>query len=172
MSDLVAIALIVRPHGVRGALVARPASDGSDVLLALRQLDLRRPGATTRHRVRRAGWLGRQVLLEVDGIVDRNAAESLVGAEVVVPKSALPPPAAGEFYVDQLVGLAVEDGEGRTVGAVRGVESAVVQTWLVVDVEGREVLVPFTEGLVTVDLPGRTVRVAAPEGLFDAPDAA
>ncbi|MFM2153598.1 MAG: hypothetical protein RL199_2033, partial [Pseudomonadota bacterium] len=38
MPDLVSIARIVRAHGIRGGVVAKPASDGSDVLLDLEQL--------------------------------------------------------------------------------------------------------------------------------------
>jgi 16S rRNA processing protein RimM len=171
VSDLVSIARIVRAHGIRGGVVARPASDGSDVLLHLEQVDLRRPGGTTTHRVRRSGWLGRQILLELDGIPDRNAAEAMVGAEAVVPKAALPPAGEDEFYVDQLVGLEVRDGSGKTVGRVAGIEAASLQTWLVVDIAGASRLVPFTEGLVSVDLVSRVVRVDAPEGLFDDPAA-
>ena len=171
MSDLVSIARIVRAHGIRGGLVARPASDGSDLLLNVEQLVLRGPGGSSIHRVRRAGWLGRQILLELEGVVDRNAAEAIIGAEVVVPQEALPPPGEDEFYVDQLVGLEVRDSAGKVVGRVTGIEAAPLQTWLVVDVAGAARLVPFTDGLVTVDLEARFVRVDAPEGLFEDPAA-
>jgi len=169
--DLVSIARIVRAHGIRGGVVARPASDGSDVLLDLEQVTLSRPPGATTHRVRRAGWLGRQILLELDGVPDRNAAEALVGSEVVVPKEALPPAGEGEFYVDQLVGLEVRGGDGKTVGHVTAIESASLQTWLVVDVGGEARLVPFTDGLVAVDMGAGVVRVDAPDGLFDDPAA-
>jgi 16S rRNA processing protein RimM len=90
---------------------------------------------------------------------------------VVVPKEALPPAGEDEFYADQLVGLEVRDQTGRAVGRVAGIESASNQTWLVVEVAGADRLVPFTDGLVTVDLDARLVHVDAPDGLFEDPAA-
>jgi 16S rRNA processing protein RimM len=38
-----------------------------------------------------------------------------------LPRTTLPPPAAGEFYVDDLLGCRVEDSEGRVLGVVRSI---------------------------------------------------
>jgi len=54
---------------------------------------------------------------------------------------------------------------------VTAIESASLQTWLVVDVGGEARLVPFTDGLVAVDMGAGVVRVDAPDGLFEDPAA-
>ncbi len=165
MGDLVSIGRIVKAHGIRGGLIARPASDGSDVLLSMKALSL---GSAGSRRVLKAQWQGKAVLLQLDGVSDRNAAEALVGTELLVDKAALPPPDEGEFYEADLVGLSMVDAvNGRSYGRVISLESGPVLSWLVVECDGRDVLVPFTEGLVAVEMAAGRILVRPPEGLFD-----
>jgi len=56
-------------------------------------------------------------------ITDRNAAESLRGTELTVPRSALPTLADGEYYHVDLIGLAVVTDAGAAVGTIAAVEN-------------------------------------------------
>lgn len=167
MAELAVVGRIVKAHGIRGGVMARPAADGSDVLLHVPSVTLEQGGQRRVWKVLKAQFMGHQVLLQLEGLTDRNAAEAMVGAQVLLDKAALPPPDPGEYYRDDLVGLAVVGKDGRSYGRVVELETSPVQEWLVVEVEGRQVLVPFTEGLVEVDEEGGRVVVDAPEGLFD-----
>jgi 16S rRNA processing protein RimM len=53
---------------------------------------------------------------------DRNQAEALRGLELHIPREALPAPEEDEFYLVDLIGLAVRDRSGATVGSVKSVE--------------------------------------------------
>ena len=78
-----------------------------------------------------------------------------------------------EFYDHQLVDLAVQSADGTVVGTVTGVLHLPEQDSLVVDVEGREVIVPFVEALVPdVDLAAGHVRLSDVPGLLDPEGAA
>jgi 16S rRNA processing protein RimM len=59
---------------------------------------------------------GKGLIGMLPGIEDRDAAEALRGAELYVPRSALPPPKDGEFYWIDLEGLRVENLEGVDFG--------------------------------------------------------
>jgi 16S rRNA processing protein RimM len=59
---------------------------------------------------------GKGLIGTLPGIEDRDAAEALRGAELFVPRSALPPPRDGEFYWIDLEGLRVENLEGVDFG--------------------------------------------------------
>jgi 16S rRNA processing protein RimM len=59
---------------------------------------------------------GKGLIGTLPGIEDRDAAEALRGAELYVPRSALPPPKDGEFYWIDLEGLRVENLEGVDFG--------------------------------------------------------
>lgn len=56
-------------------------------------------------------------------IADRTAAEALRGTVLTVPRETLPPLADGEYYHADLIGLAVIDTEGVSVGTVVAVEN-------------------------------------------------
>lgn len=62
----------------------------------------------------RAG--GKGLIGTLPGIEDRDAADALRGAELYVPRSALPPPRDGEFYWIDLEGLRVENLKGVDFG--------------------------------------------------------
>jgi 16S rRNA processing protein RimM len=66
---------------------------------------------------------GRGLIGTLPGVEDRDAAEALRGAELYVPRSALPPPRDGEFYWIDLEGLRVSNLEGVDFGTVAHVFS-------------------------------------------------
>jgi 16S rRNA processing protein RimM len=67
--------------------------------------------------VRRAGTEERPIV-RVEGIVDREAAEALRGAELTVPAAHAPPLEEGEWWAHELEGCVVRDGVER-IGTVR-----------------------------------------------------
>ncbi len=168
MASLSVVGFVVRAHGIRGALLVKPASDGSDVLLGLDALTVRHAGVDVRHKVLEAAPQGTLFRLRLEGIGDRNAAEALARAELLCATDELPEAGDGEYYRHELIGLdVVSKADGRSHGTVVELESSPLQEWLVVSDGTRQVLVPFTEGLVEMDLAGGRVVVDAPEGLFE-----
>jgi 16S rRNA processing protein RimM len=53
----------------------------------------------------------------------REQAEDLRGLELYIARDALPPPADDEFYLVDLIGLAVRDRSGAAIGSVKSVEN-------------------------------------------------
>lgn len=165
--DRVLLGRIVRAHGLRGEVVVRPATPGSDVLLELEALELELGGSVRPVRVLRGRIQKDAVVLTLEDVADRTTAERLVGATLHVRRDALPPPEEGEFYVDDLIGLPMVSPDGRTLGTVTGFVDGGTQSWFEVDVGGETRLVPFTEPLVQVDPKGQRIVVDAPEGLLE-----
>ena len=64
-----------------------------------------------------------EAIVRFAGIADRNAAESLKGQRLYVPRSALPATEAGEFYYADMIGLRAEDAAGNRLGTVCGVHN-------------------------------------------------
>lgn len=128
-----------RPHGLDGAFVVERGSD-----------DERRFAVGARLRVdgveaevvlrRRVG--GGRLAIKLDRPVQR-------GQMLTVPRSELPPPEPGAYYIFQLVGLEVEE-DGRLVGRVRDVRPGATNDNLELE-DGS--LVPLVEDAVReVDL--------------------
>lgn len=166
-TDRVLLGRIVRAHGLRGEVVVRPATPGSEVLLELEDLELEQNGRVRAIHVIRARVQKDTVVLTLEDVVDRTAAENLAGATLHVRRADLPPTEEGEFYVDDLIGLPLVTPDGRTLGTVTGFVDGGTQAWLEVDVNGETKLVPFTEPLVQVDADARRIVVDAPEGLLE-----
>jgi 16S rRNA processing protein RimM len=87
---------------------------------------------------------GKLVVADVPGVTDRDAAEALRGTEILVARSALPPPSAGEFYWVDLEDLQVVNVEGVAYGRVSHLFSTGANDVLVVQGE-RERMIPFIE---------------------------
>jgi 16S rRNA processing protein RimM len=58
------------------------------------------------------------IVVRVEGVDDRDAAEALTGVELFARRSQLPPPGEGEYYYHDLIGLKAETPEGESLGAV------------------------------------------------------
>ena len=104
---------------------------------------------------------GKHVIAHLPGCEDRDAAEALRGTEILVPRQALPAPAAGEYYWIDLEGLRVVTVEGVVLGEVSHLLSTGANDVMVVLGE-RERMIPFVlpefirnvdfdAGIVTVD---------------------
>src|SRR3989442_2335618 len=128
-----------KPHGLQGAFVVEGASEdpkrfavGARVFVGAEEAQV--------VESKRAG--GRVVIR-----LDREASR---GATLEVDRDDLPPPEEGEYYVFQLVGLAVERADGTKLGHVQNVAPGVANDVLELD---SGLLLPLVEACVrAVDL--------------------
>src|SRR3954462_3405746 len=80
------------------------------------------------------------------------------GAVIEVDRSALPPTEEDEYYAFELVGLAVEEEDGRALGVVESVDPGVANDVLALD---SGILLPMVEDCVReIDLDARRIRIA------------
>jgi 16S rRNA processing protein RimM len=107
------------------------------------------------------------LLVKFEEIGDREGAESVRGATLVVPESSLPVLAAGEWWSFQLEGCEVETESGRVLGTLTEViANPANDIWVAVDPDGAETLVPVLDDvLVNVDVETRRIVVRDVPGL-------
>ncbi|MGN6516408.1 MAG: ribosome maturation factor RimM [Rhizomicrobium sp.] len=106
-----------------------------------------------------------EAVVALEGVTDRDKAEALKGAELFIPRSALPKEAADEFYHADLIGLRAEDTEGRSMGTVRALHNFGAGDVIeIVRDDGDEVFLPFTREVAQkIDMEGGRIVIAAPE---------
>jgi 16S rRNA processing protein RimM len=111
--ETLAIGTVGRPHGLGGELTLRPHNTSATAPSALEKEGLRREWRVD--ALRRAGpvWIFR-----LAGIDSRESADALTNAVVRIARSALPALGEGEFFVEDLVGCAVVNDDGRALGSV------------------------------------------------------
>ena len=120
-----------------------------------------------------AKWHAGRLLLRLEGVEDRTAAEGLRDVVLVVDVADDERPEdPEEFYDHQLAGLRAVTLAGDEVGVVVEVLHLPAQDVLAVRrPDGREALVPFVAEIVPeVDLAGGRVLLDPPGGLLDDPD--
>jgi len=118
-------------------------------------------------RVRRHESRG-ELIIESD-ISDRNEAERLVGASVLIePEDRVPLP-EGSFWVDDLIGLSVVDIKGKVLGVVEGLLSTGgKELYEIRDENGKRHYVPAVEDFVKeIDLASGRISVELIEGLWE-----
>jgi 16S rRNA processing protein RimM len=166
--DRVVVGYVVRPHGVRGAVLVKPLTDDPVVRFAAGS----RCGSDRDDDLTVASVAGHPsgLVVAFTGVDDRDAAESLAGASLTIDASERLPLQPGEFWPDDLIGCVVVDISGELVGTVSGYEFGAAQDRLVVTRhDGVVAEVPFVDDLVPeVDITSRRVVVELPEGMFEA----
>ncbi len=100
-------------------------------------------------------------------VTSRNDAEDLQGVELMVRGAERRELDSGEFWPEDLIGLAVHV-DGDRLGEVVGVVEGSAQDRLIIEtVAGETIEVPFVDELVPEVLPEQgKIRVAPIEGLF------
>ncbi len=102
---------------------------------------------------------GPGVVAQLEGCVDRNQAQALVGTRIAVRPEQLAPTRPGEYYWADLEGLRVVNLRDEELGVVSHLLETGANDVLVVAGE-RERLIPFTRHAVcAVDLAARVIRV-------------
>ena len=152
----VALAAIAGAHGIQGEVRLKLFADS--------------PASLERHKVFDAG--GRTLTLRAlrpdkagaiarfAEIADRTAAEGLRGTVLTIARADLPPLNEGEYYHADLIGLAVVDTEGASVGVVVAVENFGAGDILEIEkADATRFMVPFT--LVVVPEVGAAVVIDA-----------
>jgi 16S rRNA processing protein RimM len=104
---------------------------------------------------------GRVVVARIDLSQDREAAQQLSGADIAVTRDQLPALAPGQYYWADLVGLAVTNVQGVTLGTVTSLLETGAHDVLVVRDGPHERLIPFAQGRIVqhVDVEQGLIRV-------------
>jgi 16S rRNA processing protein RimM len=164
----IAIGQIVGAHGIRGEVKVVVMTDfperyrpgaraylGTEADCVLTEIETVRP-----HK----GVL----LVKLAAVPDRTAAEALQGQYLLIPEDQAMPLGEHENYVHDLIGLAVETVAGEPLGTLTEILfTRANDVYVVTGPTGDEILLPALRDVVLrVDLAGRKMTVAIPEGLL------
>jgi 16S rRNA processing protein RimM len=163
--DTLAVGRIVRPHGVRGAMLLEPYSElvsavepGSRVLLGEERT------AATVVTCRRHGA---RYLLELKGHASHESAERWRDAELRIPADKAPPLPPDTYFHWQLLGLSVVTEDGTVLGQLAEILTTGANDVYLVRGD-REVLLPATSEVIRqVDPASGRLIVHLLPGLID-----
>jgi 16S rRNA processing protein RimM len=105
------------------------------------------------------------LVVRLAGVTTREAAQALTGVGIFARRDQLPPPAADEFYYDDLIGLTAVTTAGAPLGRVAGLRNFGAGDILeIAPADGGEtLLLPFTKAVATeIDFAGERIVVDPP----------
>lgn len=162
---MIVMGRIVAPFGVKGWVKIHPFGDDPLAWGEMPQwwlaADAEAPESAWQP-VQLAGLRehGAGFIATFEGCSDRTAAEALQGRYIGAPREAMPAPDEDEYYWGDLIGLAVVNQAGESLGSVEALLSTGAHDVLQVRDGDDERLIPFVAAYVLdVDLPARTIRV-------------
>lgn len=163
--DLVLVGYIAGAYGLKGWVRIRPYSAEADALLHAKTWWIDKPDMHDVAMMQSKSH-GGDVVAQLMGVADRDAADALKGATVQIARSHFPALSDGEFYWVDLIGLAVENLQGELLGEVSDLMDNGAHPILRVAVvsddkkSAGELLIPFVDQFViTVDRAARKITV-------------
>ena len=172
------VGMIRNAQGIRGEVVVEPLTDTPDIVFAPGRrvlvgdrsgnTPLQSRGLPSSLTVDTTKPFKGGLIVKFDDVADRNAAELLRGRYLLAPFDELEPPAPGEIYLHDLIGMRVQLDSGQEVGEVTSYYELPQGLTLDVATSTGSVLVPYRPEMIErTDADARTIIVKSEVGLFD-----
>lgn len=165
--NLIFVAQVGAAHGVKGEVKITTFTADPMALADYKTL-MRQDGspalAIASARPSKGGIVAR-----LKGVADRNAAEALRGLKLYISRDSLPEPEEDEFYLADLIGLAVETLAGEPLGKVKAVQDFGAGDLLEIQPKaGASWWLPFTRDAVPEVRIAEGKLIAAPPAVIEA----
>lgn len=130
--DAIEVGRVTGAWGLKGGIRVMPFSKDPQALFSSRRWFIQPPELPVAGpkragvafppslRITHSKEQGDAVVATAQEIPDRNAAEAMKGARIFIARSSFPTVGDGEFYWIDLIGLAVVNRQGETLGTVTG----------------------------------------------------
>ena len=116
--DLVVVGRVSGVFGTRGWLKIYSYTRPRENIMLYSDWTMVRVGGKSSSKILQHKKQGPGLVALLDGISDRDAAIEWVGADITIDRATLPPPAEGEHYWADLVGLEVRNLDGLVLGRI------------------------------------------------------
>ena len=167
--DSVVVGRVRKPHGLGGEVLVDVLSDvpgrlevGADVVVSTTS------GRRMSAKIAAAGKGSATIRIKLEGFEDRDQAETLRGALLEVPFDQVPSAPEGAYYYFELIGCKCHDEAAGDLGTVAEIVEDGGGLLLKVELEGRELLLPFVKSyLKQVSVDDRRIDFCLPTGLVE-----
>lgn len=167
--DLIVIARAVKPHGLKGEIVAELLTDFPERFAAIEQLVLISPDGERQTVQLEDYWFQKnRVVLKLARHDDIDAAKELVGCDFAVAEAERVPLEPDEFYDWELEGCTVLVSD-ESIGQVTSVmRTGGTEILVITGDDGKERLVPLAASIVVeIDVAGKRIVIDPPAGLLE-----
>lgn len=163
--DSLLVGRVGRAVGLKGEVEVQVTSDAPERFASGNAVVVSQSSQTL--TVESARKQGERTIVKFAEVPDRNRAEALKGAELVIPIAQARPLGPDEYWDHDLIGCAVVTVEGEEVGTVADVVQQPSGSLLAVASKSGEHLVPLIRPVIRSVEPGIRITIDPIPGLLD-----
>ena len=144
MIEKLKIGLIVKPQGIRGEVKVQPLTDDINRFRNLKEVII----DDKNYRVLSSTIGGGVVFLTINGINDRNTAETFRGKFLLVDRENAVPLEENRFFIADIIGCEIVTENQVKIGVVKDIFSARTDIFTIECVDGRIMRFPYLNKVV------------------------
>ena len=169
MEDLLQVGIITSTHGVRGEVKVYPTTDDPRRFRRLKEVVLDTGKEKMNLEIEGVKFFKQFVILKFKGLDNINDIEKYRQKSLYVTRKNAVRLQRDEYFIADLIGLKVQDEDGKELGTVKDViETGANDVYEVEMADGRSLLLPaIKQCILNVDVENGTMQVHVLEGLLD-----
>ena len=161
--DTIKLGKITAPQGIKGEVRVYPYTDELTRFSEIESVLL----DGQKRKIQNARYMKNMAVLKLEGIDDRNAAETIRGKELLLSKEDLWEQPEDTYFIDDLLGCSVDSEDGSSVGTLKSIISRPAQDLYEIErADGSTFLLPAVKEFIkNVDLDNRIITIHLINGL-------
>lgn len=169
MEDLLQVGIITSTHGVRGEVKVYPTTDDPRRFRRLKEVVLDTGKEKMNLEIKGVKFFKQFVILKFKGLDNINDIEKYRQKSLYVTRKNAVRLQRDEYFIADLIGLKVQDEDGKELGTVKDViETGANDVYEVEMADGKSLLLPaIKQCILNVDVENGTMQVHVLEGLLD-----
>ena len=169
MEDLLQVGIITSTHGVRGEVKVYPTTDDPRRFRRLKEVVLDTGKEKMNLEIEGVKFFKQFVILKFKGLDNINDIEKYRQKSLYVTRKNAVRLQRDEYFIADLIGLKVQDEDGKELGTVKDViETGANDVYEVEMADGKSLLLPaIKQCILDVDVENGTMQVYVLEGLLD-----
>ena len=169
MEDLLQVGIITSTHGVRGEVKVYPTTDDPRRFRRLKEVVLDTGREKLNLEIEGVKFFKQFVILKFKGLDNINDIEKYRQKSLYVTRKNAVRLQRDEYFIADLIGLKVQDEDGKELGTVKDViETGANDVYEVEMADGKSLILPaIKQCILNVDVENGTMQVHVLEGLLD-----
>ena len=169
MEDLLQVGVITGTHGLKGEVKVFPTTDDKERFLDLEEVLLDTGDELLELKVEYCKFFKKFVFVKFEGLDEINEVEKYKRCPLLVTRDNAVELEEDEYFIADLIGLAVVTDAGEALGTVKDVmETGANDVYIVEMKDGRELLLPaIGDCILDVNLDEGRMTVHVLDGLMD-----
>lgn len=161
------IGKIINTHGLRGHVKVEPWCDGIETFEYLNRVFVN----NIEYEIESVKIQKNLFLLKLEKIDSIEDAEKLKNKIIYANEDEMPPLPEGTYYIKDIIGLSVYEGENLIGKIVDWIETGANNVYIIKRPKGKDVLIPAIDSVIKeIDIENKKMSVNLLEGLMEDDD--